>query len=167
MKPADLAPLTLFGVGLFPAAPGTWASAIVAAFTLGLACSGAGQAPIDATLVSLALLFGAACVAFGRRAEAHFGRRDPPQVVADEVAGQCVALLALPWRPPEDLGSLLLNGAMAATSLAAFRVFDVLKPWPIGAVQRLPHGWGILADDLLAGAAALAAAQLAARFVWT
>ncbi len=165
MRPADLAPLTLFGVGHFPVAPGTWASAVVAAFTLGLACSGASAAAINATLVPVAVLFGAACVAFGRRAEEHYGRSDPPQVVADEVAGQSVALLFLPWHPPTDPGALLGNIAIAATAFGAFRFFDILKPPPIRASQRAPHGWGILLDDLLAGALALAVAQAAARLL--
>jgi phosphatidylglycerophosphatase A len=153
-------------VGHFPVAPGTWASAVVAAFTLGLACSGAGAASINATLLPVAVLFSAACIAFGRRAEEHYGRSDPPQVVADEVAGQSIALLFLPWHPPTDPSALLGNVAIAATAFGAFRLFDILKPPPIRASQRAPHGWGILFDDLLAAALALAVAQAAARLVW-
>lgn len=162
MKSARLGLLTLFGVGRLPVAPGTWASAVVAAFTLGLACSGAGAAAINATLLVIALVFGGACILFGRQAEQHYAQTDPHQVVADEVAGQCIALLCLPWHPPTEPRALLWNAALAATALVAFRFFDILKPPPIRASQRAPHGWGILLDDLLAGALALAIAQLAA-----
>jgi phosphatidylglycerophosphatase A len=157
-----LALLTLFGMGHLPIAPGTWASAAVAAFTLGLACSGAGAAAINATLLVIALVFASVCVLFGRRAEEHYGQTDPHQVVADEVAGQCIALLFLPWHHPTEPRALLWNAAIATTALVAFRFFDILKPPPIRASQRFPHGWGILVDDLLAGALALAIAHLAA-----
>ncbi|HPC82413.1 MAG TPA: phosphatidylglycerophosphatase A [Thermoanaerobaculaceae bacterium] len=74
------------------------------------------------------------------------GAVDPGPVVLDEVAGQWLALSLLavagprPLRAPDVLVSLLL-----------FRLFDVWKPWPIRLLERLPGGWGIVADDLGAG----------------
>jgi len=71
--------------------------------------------------------------------EEHYGS-DPSVVTIDELAGQWLALAAL----PEGLLSVML-------SLAFFRFFDIAKPGPVDTLQRLPGGWGIMADDLLAG----------------
>ncbi len=69
----------------------------------------------------------------------------------------------LPWHAPGD--GTPWNLALAGGALAAFRFFDILKPPPISQVQRAPAGWGILLDDLLAGAAALGVVQLIFRVV--
>ncbi len=61
-------------------------------------------------------------------------------------------LLALALGPP-GIGAAIL-------SLAAFRIFDIVKPFPVGALERLPGGWGIVADDLAAGLYAVAVARL-------
>ncbi|MHC5023758.1 MAG: phosphatidylglycerophosphatase A [Planctomycetota bacterium] len=82
-----------------------------------------------------------------------------------EVAGQCVALLALPWRDVATSGGWTWNLALAATAFLAFRLFDILKPPPANGMQRWPAGRGILADDLVAGLYALIATQLIARLV--
>jgi len=78
---------------------------------------------------------------------------DPGPVVLDEVAGQWLALavVALAQGKAPRLPEL-------AASFVLFRVLDVTKPWPIRTLERLPGGWGIVADDL---AAALAAGALA------
>ena len=65
---------------------------------------------------------------------------DPSIVTIDELAGQWLALAAL----PADMLPVLL-------SFAFFRLFDIAKPGPVNTVQRLPGGWGIMADDVLAG----------------
>src|SRR6202011_806885 len=77
------------------------------------------------------------------------GREDPGHVVIDEVAGQLIALIAIPgdWRH-------------AALSLLLFRLFDIFKPPPIRQLERLPAGTGIMLDDVAAGFFALAIAQL-------
>ena len=167
MKAAGLVLLTVFGLGRLPFAPGTWASAATAAFAMGLTCSGASAAAINTALLIIAAFFGGACILFGRQAEEHYGRTDPQVIVADEVAGQGIALLCLPWRASGDPRSWLWNAALAATSLVAFRIFDILKPPPLRTIQRAPHGWGILLDDILAGVVSLVAGQLAARLLWT
>ncbi|MFZ5786292.1 MAG: phosphatidylglycerophosphatase A, partial [Acidobacteriota bacterium] len=74
---------------------------------------------------------------------------DPGPVVIDEVAGQWLALALLVAAQPRPLSLGLVAG-----SFLLFRLFDVVKPWPIGRLERLPGGWGILADDLAAGLAA-------------
>ncbi len=155
--------LTVLGLGRLSPAPGTWGSAAAVAFCLGVLWSRPSPEVITVAMIGVAVFFGAVCVVLGGWAEAHYGREDPPQVVADEVAGQSVALLFLPWQAPGD--GTLWNLALAGGALAAFRFFDILKPPPISQVQRAPAGWGILLDDLLAGAAALGVVQLISRVV--
>jgi phosphatidylglycerophosphatase A len=75
------------------------------------------------------------------------GQEDPPIVVIDEVAGQLLVLLAVPAQPlPYAAGFLL------------FRLFDIVKPWPVSwADRRLTGGLGAMLDDgLAAGYAAIA-----------
>jgi phosphatidylglycerophosphatase A len=150
-NPALLA-TTVFGVGRLPWCPGTWASllpAAAAAAALFLAF------PIDAVRIALGICgtaFSAATIWGGAKAQKVLGAEDPRAVVSDEVAGQCVALL-----PAADpLGALV--------AFAAFRFFDVAKPWPIKRLERLPAGYGILADDLAAGLIA-AACVIGARLL--
>jgi phosphatidylglycerophosphatase A len=81
------------------------------------------------------------------------GREDPGHVVIDEVAGQLIALIAIPADWQHALLSLLL-----------FRLFDILKPPPVRQLERLPAGTGIMLDDIAAGLLALACAHLAHLF---
>jgi phosphatidylglycerophosphatase A len=74
---------------------------------------------------------------------------DPSQAVIDEVAGQWISLLFIPFSPLTVLLSFIL-----------FRLFDVLKPGPVDWAQRLPGGWGIMSDDVLAGIFANLSLQL-------
>lgn len=67
--------------------------------------------------------------------------KDPQCVVIDEVVGQMIAMLAVGaygW----------LNFGVA---FALFRLFDIWKPFPVNALERLPRGWGVMADDVMAG----------------
>ncbi len=134
-----------FGCGrITPRAQGTVASAaatILAALLL-------------STAPALLPLFALAALISGLWAIHRLGLTDDPSwVVIDEIAGQWVALLAASaFRP-----ALILAG------FALFRLFDILKPGPIRAAERLPGAAGVMADDLLAGAAA-ALILLAARF---
>ena len=98
----------------------------------------------------LLLAFSAACVLWGNYAESRFGLKDAPEVVADETAGVCLPLLCA-------LGLGLSDLVWLAASFVLFRVFDIWKPWPVKALEALPGGWGVLMDDIAAGAyAALA-----------
>ena len=153
--------VTVFGLGHLRPAPGTWGSAAAVCFCLGMLWSRVSPHAITIAMLVLVVVFSVACVALGRWAETHYGRSDPSEVVADEVAGQALALMFLPWQAPGD--GNLWNLAMAGTAFAAFRFFDILKPPPIQQIQHAPAGWGILLDDLLAGAAALAVVQLVFR----
>ena len=129
---------TLFGIGRFPGAPGTAASAVsVVLYALVLH---RWPWPVYlAFLIALFLLGTAASSAYAREA----GQADPKRVVIDETFGQFLALVLLPsaWLP-------------LAASFLLFRFFDIIKPFPIRKLERLHGGWGIMADDAAAGAAA-------------
>jgi phosphatidylglycerophosphatase A len=90
------------------------------------------------------------------RVEQQTERKDPQEVVVDEVSGQWLALLASPG---------MLSGAPGwkyfLVGLILFRVFDITKPFPAGRAESLPGGWGIMADDWVAGAYAAACCWLA------
>jgi phosphatidylglycerophosphatase A len=79
------------------------------------------------------------------------GRKDPAEIVIDEVAGQALALALLHAALPAHAGSSLRWG-LVALAFGLFRLFDVAKPGWIDRAQSLPGGWGVVADDLLAGA---------------
>lgn len=137
--------LATFGyVGHFPFAPGTAGSA--AALALYALVRWAGSPALDVAVI--VVLFAAGCWA-GTVAEAHSDRTDPGFVVLDEVVGMLLTLLFVP---------VTWVGALVGFFL--FRLFDIVKPWPIRRLERLPGGWGIVVDDLAAGLAA-AAAELA------
>lgn len=93
----------------------------------------------------LAGLACAICLAGGGAVERALGRKDPPDVVADEFAGQWLALAIA--APGGHLPLLLL-------ALALFRLFDGVKPFGLKALQKIPGAAGILVDDLAAGALA-------------
>jgi phosphatidylglycerophosphatase A len=102
------------------------------------------------------LVLSAAGVWAAEQMERRTGRKDPQEVVIDEVSGQWLALLASP---------ALLNAAANWKSFLAgfilFRVFDITKPFPAGRAEFLPGGWGIMADDWVAGLYAAACLWLA------
>jgi phosphatidylglycerophosphatase A len=123
-----------FGLGYAPFAPGTVASAAAALLYFYLP---AMREPV--LLVSLITLSVALGVWSGGMMEDDYGE-DPSQAVIDEVAGQWIALLFIPASPLAVLLAFIL-----------FRLFDILKPGPVDWAQRLPGGWGIMSDDVLAG----------------
>lgn len=76
------------------------------------------------------------------RTEKITGRKDPGIVVVDEVAGQLITFLFLPWDSP---------AWVFVVGFVLFRVFDIWKPYPIRRLESLESGLGIMADDVLAG----------------
>ena len=134
--------VTLGGAGLLPGAPGTWGSAATAVV---LYFTGTSTWILLAGLI----LCSAVCLIWGAWAQEFFGRKDPGPVVADEGAGICLTMLL---QPPH-------RWALVAGFLA-FRLFDITKPPPVRQLEKLPAGWGILADDL----AAAVYANLLCRF---
>lgn len=145
---ADRAVLFLaqgFGTGRAPFAPGTLGTIPGVVVYLLLA-----SLPLAyyAGIVTLLTVIG---IALCDRAARILGRDDPSSVVWDEIVGVMIALAGSPLSP----WSLLAG-------FAAFRLFDIWKPGPIGWVDRRLHGGlGIMLDDVLAGFAALAVLQLA------
>ncbi len=121
------------GIGAAPVAPGTVASLAAVLAALPLLAVG-----------HVALLLGFVLVsACGWLACRHSGAADtdPGWIVIDEVAGQFLAVAALP-RP---------GMAGAAAAFLLFRLFDILKPWPASAVDRRRDATGIMGDDVVAG----------------
>lgn len=136
---------TACGIGHLRRAPGTWASLAAGAVVL------AGLPPCPADHLSLVMIIAAvvaSLVGFAvcPAAVRHFGCGDPSQVVIDEVAGVWCALAVVPTALLQD--HLLPTVILA---VAAFRVFDIAKPWPVGWLERLPGPASIMADDLAAG----------------
>jgi phosphatidylglycerophosphatase A len=160
--------ITTFGLGHCRPASGTWGSippcvlaAALAAASLGAGSVspgnlGAGTPAWVGVLLLVTLVFSAACIAGADRAEARWGK-DPSPVVADETAGMALTLALCP--PALTAGSWWQVGLWIAGAFVAFRIADIVKPWPAGAMQKIPGGWGILLDDLLA-------AGFAAGAVW-
>jgi phosphatidylglycerophosphatase A len=141
---------TFFGAGLGKPGPGTWGS--VAAVLLWAAYAHflhpTPQSLLAALLIGIALTLILGIPA-ATVVERESGREDPGLVVIDEVAGQWITLLFSPF----DLRHALI-------ALVLFRLFDMTKPWPIRKLERLPGGWGIMLDDVLAGLYALGVASL-------
>ncbi len=146
--------VTAGGLGLLRPAPGSWGSLPPVAIALLIVWSGAPWWVITVALALVGTCGTIACVRFGREAEAAFGAKDPSSVVADEVAGCAVTLLAVPWwmLVGSDPHALLRAAVVCATGFFFFRLFDVLKPGYVSELQSQPFGWGIVLDDLAAGA---------------
>lgn len=151
-----------FGLGWLPIAPGTWGSLPpVVAFGLMLLL---GVPGLVNTIVMVAFVVAGsvACVACVPAVSALVGKVDPGEVVVDEVAGQAVTLLALPLLLSADL-SWMQCCFVTVLGFLLFRAFDIAKPWPIRKLESLPAGWGVLADDLLAGVFAAVALGVSAK----
>lgn len=157
--------LTVFGLGLSPVAPGTVGSLLPAVLAFVLVALGSPMWAINVALIVLCAIFAWACVQFGTEAEHSLGRKDPSEIVADEVAGQALPLLLLPWAVAGEPNAMARNLALVLTAFVTFRFFDIIKPPPVGNMERLGGGTGILLDDVVAGIYALIATQAVARFV--
>ncbi len=147
MSPAYLL-ATLGGLGDRLPAPGTTVGSLAAVAAYAVLWHLLPIPPAVLALGGSAALVLAAVPACGREA-ARRGLADPGAVVLDETAGQWVALGV--WT---SVYPGVLAAGTLATSFVLFRLFDLVKPWPIRALERLPGGWGIVADDVAAGLAA-------------
>jgi len=153
-----------FGLGRLPLAPGTWGSLPVVVI-FGLMCQFHLSGPsISIVMTALTIAGSIICVKFAPAAIAATGESDPREVVTDELAGQAVTFLAIPFFIPVILttGQICI---ITSGGFLLFRLFDIVKPWPIRKLEKLPKGWGILADDLLAGVFA-AIVLLIVIFLW-
>jgi len=141
---AAVAVASLCGAGYLPGAPGTWAT-LIWGVPLALLL---GRAPWTVHLVAIVLAFLASWIASGRACEA-LQQPDSPRIVIDELAGFLVAtfLLIPSWQ-------------VIVLCFILFRLFDVLKPWPVGwADKQVRGGLGVTLDDVLAGLYSLALAH--------
>jgi phosphatidylglycerophosphatase A len=144
---------TFFGIGLIGKGGGTVAS--IATVAIWLAISRLQLSPF--ALIALTIAASVASVIVGIPASTvvarELGKKDPSQVVIDEVAGQLIALIGAP-----------LNWKYVLASLILFRGFDIVKPPPVRQLEKLPDGTGIMMDDVAAGFYALIFVQLLYRF---
>ena len=125
---------TALGAGYAPQAPGTFGSAVGLALWLILP----NALALQVIVIAAVCLVGAWS---GFVAEEHFQRRDPGQVVVDEVAGMMVTLVLNP----------VPRIAWVVYAFLLFRAADIVKPFPVNRLERLPGGVGIMADDVAAG----------------
>lgn len=126
---------TGLGTGKLALAPGTFGS------LLGLALAWSISGWPNGLLAGFILGFAVLAVWVSHEAERILGAQDPGSIVIDEMAGILVAAAGLPF-----------NALLAVTIFVLFRLFDILKPFPVGWLdRRLKGGIGIVMDDLAAG----------------
>ena len=151
---------TFLGTGFAPIAPAT-----VASFAVALVWWLAGPLPLALQALLLAVVT-AVGVPVATRLEVRHGH-DPKLVVCDEVAGMIVTYLGVSLfaRPVTLLGVTTTGLPACLAGFLWFRVFDILKPFPARRFESLPRGWGIMADDLMAGVYAQIALRLTMRWL--
>jgi len=162
---------TAFGLGYLPKAPGTWGSlgglALIIAAAVYAATIPFGDYRRDYDpYVHLGVFFATCLIGVwsAGRAAKYWGAKDPQSIVIDEVSGQYLAIMVgcgspffvtprrfefsalgnITWHSALDWKYLLLGFIL-------FRAFDIWKPFPARQVEALPGGWGIMADDWVAG----------------
>ncbi len=140
---------TFFGIGYFPLAPGTAATAA------GIALAFALQGSSWAYAVVVLVLFAVGVPVCGR-VEKMLKQKDPGIVVLDEVVGVLIALAGLPMTWPVTISVFFL-----------FRAFDMFKIYPINRLETRPGGWGIMLDDVMAGVYTNIIMRIALRWAGT
>lgn len=125
---------TIGPVGHLRPAPGTWGSAAALLPAAGLALIGSWSLEIATLLVCILGIRAASTY------EAVTGRKDAKEIIIDEVAGQWIALLAVP-----------LDWRWWLAAFCLFRLFDITKPGPVRMAEGFPGGAGVMADDIVAG----------------
>jgi phosphatidylglycerophosphatase A len=129
---------TALYAGYFPVGPGTAGTVLaMALYFLEYRVFGAYVWIANAAVV--ALLFWPA-MKLGDAGEAFFGKKDPPQVVLDEVMGYWISVLFWPF-----------SWKIAVAAFFLFRMYDMIKPPPIRRLEEKEGGFGIMIDDYLAG----------------
>ena len=123
------------GSGFFPFAPGTVGTIV----GVGLYSFLAHLSPFLFLITSIAFVFLSIWIA--DRAERQLQKKDPSCIVIDEIAGYFITMVLVPW-----------SWSNAWLGFVLFRLFDIVKPFPIRRIDRtVPGGWGIVLDDVLAG----------------
>ena len=126
---------TVFYIGKLPLAPGTWAS-IFAVLCWYFLFQSVNHFVLPAISIFLFLIGGIASDTILKHSKEH----DPSRIVIDEWVGQWVALSMMP-----------INIRTGVVAFIAFRIFDIIKPGPVRKMEKIPGGWGIMADDVMAG----------------
>lgn len=147
--------VTSCGLGYMPVLPGTVGS-LPAAGVFALMMTRLDPVYHSAAIAVALALASLLCVALAPWAERYYGRKDPRHMVLDEVAGFFLTVL------------LFRGHSLLWTTVAAFvatRMADIVKPPPANVMERLPGGWGILLDDLVASLYAAAALHIIA-WIW-
>lgn len=138
---------TMGGIGYFGVAPGTIASAVAVPLALLIALNGGAMSLVGASLIAFTIGI-YACADHMRQTGRH---DDPSECVIDELAGQWLAcafaVLTFGGRVPLAASPL----PAFALAFALFRLFDIWKPWPVSAADRLSGGVGVMLDDMVAG----------------
>jgi phosphatidylglycerophosphatase A len=149
---------TLGGLGARLPAPGTTVGSLPICLVWLAFCVWMPITSIRLVVTAVGLFAAASVGTWASEIEAQrLGSDDPREIVIDEVAGQLlVFLVALPFVVLANTTQLLIFSGLG---FLLFRLFDVVKPWPVRVFERFPGGIGIVADDLAAGY--LAAAVLA------
>lgn len=122
-------------VGYAPVAPGTFGSAVGLAIFAAVNATESAVLELSVIAVLLAVGIWSAWIA-----ERHFGGVDPGPVVMDEVVGMLMTLALL---------DVTIAGALVGFLI--FRILDIVKPWPAAGFEKLPGGFGIMADDAMVG----------------
>jgi len=144
---------TFFSIGHLQPGSGTWAAAVTVLlwWAVSLWLPAGWEAPV-ALLASLAItLIGIPASTVVARES---GIKDPGFVVIDEVAGQMIALIAVP-----------VHWKYLVAGFILFRSFDIVKPFPLRRLESLPGGTGIMMDDVGAGLYALVLLQIWLHFI--
>ncbi|MDD2390321.1 MAG: phosphatidylglycerophosphatase A [Desulfobacterales bacterium] len=122
-------------IGKIPFAPGTFGTLPGVLICYVMSCMGIPAA------VGIAVLLTIVSIWISERAEFLLNQKDPGCIVIDEIAGMAITLLGLPF-----------NALTVVAGFVLFRLFDILKPWPVGYLDRnLSGGTGIVLDDVAAG----------------
>ena len=130
---------TALYTGYFPRMPGTAASLFaMLLYMIGYCVFGESIVWINALVVGIMLYPG---VRLGDSGERFFGKKDPPQIVLDEVLGYMIAVLFHPF-----------SWTTAVLAFFVFRITDIFKPWPTRRLQSIDGGLGVMIDDWVAGA---------------
>ncbi len=142
------------GAGWAPKAPGTWGTLIGLPLAWGI--HQAGLFWQLAAILTLGLVGAPICTIAARQMG---GQKDPSAVVLDEIASLPIVFLGL-----DIVGLSWRTLAVLLAGFALHRLFDITKPPPVRQLERLPEGWGIMADDTAAAAFACLTLHLA---LWT
>lgn len=143
---------TFFGAGYFPKAPGTAGTLIAVFVYLLLPMKLFGSFENNFIFLICVLILSLISVFFISKAEKKLGH-DNNKIVLDEFLGYFIAVVFLPK-----------TVLIAVLAFILFRFFDIFKPEPVNILQKLPAGWGVMADDLMAGVYTNISLQILTRF---